>query len=237
MGERDEWCVSFRAVGPNAADGDSLSSPWSSPRCEERRSDGQTVPEYLPWPAVSAASEGRQLRAGLQQFETTGFLYVDIARISLVGANALLRNCLAPDPFKSDWFLDTRCSLEGKLAADAILDPRVRFIAYRQSRQADGTLSDWIQVSPLIEFAHWDRVTPGSGEPKWVGYYLRDPYIKLRLSNPGSPQSKIFTFVDQYPYVIDNTSYRYQLVYFNNEHKIVSWRQSGWVGADSGAGP
>jgi len=227
VGDRDEWCVSFLAVGPNAEGSEALSSDWSAPRCVHRRSDGVDVPEYLPWPAVSDAPEGRPLQAGAMGIPgIIGLIYVDVARVKPVDASTLLRNCLFGS--QPSFFLDTKCAEEGKLASDAMLAPVLDFVVYRQHREEGGDGSDWVQVSPLIEFAHWDGYEPTPEEPKFLGRYLRDPYIHLRRNDLEDDQIRAWAFVDRYPYRVD-LEYRYQLVYFSADHRIVQTRTSDWV--------
>ncbi len=44
------------------------------------------------------------------------------------------------------------------------------FLAYRQSRDASGVAGDWVQVSPLIEFAHFDTVSAIGPDFEELGY-------------------------------------------------------------------
>ena len=130
------------------------------------------------------------------------------------------------------------CGEAGRLQAQATLEPAVGFLVYRQLRRPDGTLGDWQQVSPLIEFAHWDRIDKKTLEESKidVSTRLNDPYIKI-LPVAGEIDTWRFLFVDRYPLVNylwaqalgEGRDYRYQLVYFDDRHSPVAWRQSGWV--------
>jgi len=227
LGERDEWCISLLAVGPNAVATDAKTSDWSAPRCVYRRSDDEDVPKYLPWPAVVDAAQGDPLRAGVQRFGPIGLLYVDVLPIGSVDRDTLQLRCLF-NPQKSIFFMDAKCAEEGKLLSDALLESALHFVVYRQSRREWEAESDWVQVSPLLEFAHWDDYEPEDGEPKFIGRYLRDPYIKMRRDSLSEPSPQVFAFVDRYPYGMGR-SYRYQIVYFSEDHRIVRTRQSDWV--------
>jgi hypothetical protein len=224
VGARDEWCVSFLAIGPSVDGSPSLFSDWSAPRCANRRSDSSSIPEYLPWPMLEDAPEGRELRAGVQGIPgLVGYLRVDIEPVKPVDASTLLRNCIF-NPQESVFFLE-----EGKLAADAMLEDALGFVAYRQRRAPGGVGGDWVQVSPLIEFAHWDPYDPAPEEQKFLARYLRDPYVFLRRNDFNDDRIRAWTFVDRYPYSLTD-EYRYQFVYFDRDHAVVETRMSDWIG-------
>ena len=227
IGARDEWCISFRAIGPNPVDGQSLESDWSPERCEERRDDGTALPSYLPWPDVAAAPQGPGLRLGV--LPPDNVIYVDVAFIPQADVQTLLRNCFFPVPPDLDnlpAFPRILCKNPGKVIADAIMSQALDFIVYRQSRRADGTTGDWIQVSPLIEFAHWDG--PVYDSKRGFTRELNDPYLQFRPFTPGDNDLQTVAFVDRYPYILD-TEYRYQFIYFSNDHRIESWRATDWI--------
>jgi len=117
------------------------------------------------------------------------------------------------------------CNNAGKLSAESVVAGVTPFLVYRQSRSPDGVTSDWIQVSPLIEFAHWDSipVVPDKGFDR----QLNDPYIKL-LTNSNLNSGWRFVFRDNYTY-LGNWEYRYQFVYFDDDHRITRWRRSNWI--------
>jgi hypothetical protein len=129
------------------------------------------------------------------------------------------------------------CTTAGRLRVDAALAPASGFLVYRQSRGTDGTLGDWLQVSPLIEFAHWDRVEPDEKFP--ANARLNDPYLKL-VPAPGQPNTWRILFFDRFPQMSglgvvfgESRDYRYQLVYFDERQRPVAWRQSAWLGSSA----
>ena len=82
-----------------------------------------------------------------------------------------------------------------------------------------------MQVSPLIEFAHWDGP---NDDPKGIVREMRDPYIKLKTTTLADTTPEGFVYVDRYPYAT-NTDYRYRLVYFSNDHRPIQYRETDWT--------
>jgi hypothetical protein len=124
------------------------------------------------------------------------------------------------------------CNISGLVRAQAGFAQTAGFLVYRQSRAAVGGESDWQQVSPLIEFAHWDALDVNPLDKAAPTARLNDPYIKI-LRADGEPDTWRLMFFDRYPQVLplfgDSAEYRYQLVYFDERHRPVAWRRSEWI--------
>lgn len=223
VGTADEFCVRYRALAPNTGVSNSRSSDWSPPQCVTRRTGGADIPTYLPWPIVPAATEGTALTIGLQGVnpgdEGSGLLYIDLGRIDAgnVGGGRGA-NCQA---VPREYFYGALCTQVGRqrIQAKAVGEP---FLVYRQRRDASGTAGNWIQVSPLIDYSHFDSVPP---DTFGRAFDLNDPHIGTRLIPQGSDWR--LAFVDRYPYAVGE--YRYQVVYFDGSHRIIRWRQSDWI--------
>jgi hypothetical protein len=130
------------------------------------------------------------------------------------------------------------CTTAGRLRVEAAMASAMGFLVYRQARGADGMPGDWLQVSPLIDFAHWEAVEPDEKFP--ANARLNDPYLKL-VPVPGDPNTWRILFFDRYPQMSglgaifgETRNYRYQLVYFDERQRPVAWRQSAWLAVGPG---
>lgn len=241
--EQDQWCLSLKAVAPNAIGRDSATSAWSSPRCATRSRAALAPPEYLPWPSLPPAPQGEPLAVhlGAELIDPTRLNTADMMHLyfDLADVTGLADYCgyegLEPDETSAwDIFVQLTCRLPGMVKSQAAVMPQLNMLVYRQRRNLAGELQDWIQVSPLIEYAHWDHTVLRLAQldnPIRVAV-LNDPYIKAyKLGTTGD--SVRFVFTDRYPY-IGGQDYRYQVVYFTGDHRIAHWRQSDWITADVG---
>lgn len=128
------------------------------------------------------------------------------------------------------------CIGSGRRQVEATLASAAGFIVYRQARRADGTVDDWQQVSPLIEFAHWDRDVVEINDRPLEIFRLNDPFLKIVPVNRQADAWRILYF-DRYPQMNglaaifsgERRDYRYQLVYFDDLQRPVSWRPSDWI--------
>jgi hypothetical protein len=228
-GSSDEFCVRYKSLAPNTGVSNSRSSGWSPPQCVARRSSGAEIPTYLPWPIVPAATEGTVLAVGLQGLnpgdEGSGLLYIDLGRIDVgtVGGGRG-SNCL---PVQREYFYGALCTQIGRqrIQSKALSEP---FLVYRQRRDASGVAGNWVQVSPLIDYSHFDSVAPDTFGRELD---LNDPHIGTRLI-PAESDWRL-AFVDRYPY--RQGEYRYQVVYFDGSHRIIRWRQSDWISTAGGS--
>lgn len=234
-GAEEEWCIRLRAVSPATVDSDSQASSWSAPRCVTRSGSPVAPPEYLPWPSQSAVPQGSDLNARLGiEFMLTDRTGPEIFNIlvDLTEVEGLETSCYIQDynPTEETYkqFPEFQCTPTGKGRAKAAIDPHLNFVAYRQGRAPDGTLEDWIQVSPLIDFVHWDSIPIDDKLQKST--QLNDPYIKL-YDRLGQFDRWGAAFIDRYPY-IGGHEYRYQFLYFTEDHRLGRWRQSNWLVAD-----
>jgi hypothetical protein len=225
----DEFCVRFQALAPHTASNEAPRSGWSAPRCVTRRASGSDIPTYLPWPIVDSAVEGAPLQAGIQPLlggsSATGLMYVELAEIQdeklVVTPCAQVPGTVAPGAL---FFYSLICNRPGMLGAQAAVNAAVPLLMYRQGRDASGNAGDWIQVSPLIEFAHFDSV---AADAEGRDRLLNDPYVFLKTSTDAGGVRHRFVFLDRYPY--RNGDYRYQAVYFDDDQRITRWRRSEWI--------
>jgi hypothetical protein len=233
--DSDEWCVSFRAIAIHAEGSQSRTSAWSTPHCITR-SNNTSTDSFLPWPSVSGAASGRALKAQLHEFvvdpntqQLQQLLAIDIAPLSASQLDLLDNHCTLSQQDLQQHFQIVECSPLGKTIALSQLAEVNNFLVYRQSRR-NGIVSDeWIQVSPLIDYIHWDvNVRPNPKTPTFTRI-LNDPYIKLRQTGGGATS---FSFIDQYPY-FTGVDYRYQIIYFAPDQRIVNRRQSDWVSVEA----
>jgi len=245
---KDRFCLRLKAVARRVGKDPALTSPWSKQRCYTRLAGGEEdLPVYMPWPTVKAPVQGEILQGGLL---TTFRKVPQFLAMRFVKAGGLLNGCerilpgqipgnTAPpvEPVEeSKQFDNLECTNGGMGAVTAALEPYMNFILYRQSRIMGGTAGNWIQVSPLIEFAHFDKIPTRVSVKgtKFIEWRLNDPFVKF-LPGADTTDELIFIFLDRYPFIsfadLSATQlyeYRYQAVYFDSAHKPVRWRQSDW---------
>ncbi len=236
-GPLDRWCLRLRSVAAAREDGSAELSEWSPRRCYVRRADGVAVPEYLPWPEVPGPVAGPALEATPLNTFVLGLL--PVLAIDLVEISGLTQCVLAQERGLTGFpqAFDVDCTDVGRAQAEVALAPAVGFLAYRQRRSGDGSLGDWVQVAPLIEFAHWDPLSlPTSPFKRALTARLNDPYLELTPLE-GSGSRWAFRFIDRYPYEFllpgTTTAYRYQLIYFDEAHRPVTSRMTDWIEAGS----
>lgn len=243
-GNRDRFCLSMLSIAQEGSDGTALSSDWSTKRCVTRTAFEETPAQYLPWPEVQGPPEDVPL---------TGAYVSDYRNVApflampVIDASGLLQDSLATE---------SECVVEGEAAPveqrqtfDTItcpsvavarfrrqLLPELNFILYRQSRKAGGTPSDWIQVSPLIDYVHFDREVVPLGDRELTLWTLNDPFIKVIPLNRGDTLRVIYQ--DRYPFLANDLvndalyEWRYQAVYFDEDHRPLKWRISEWFRDD-----
>lgn len=148
---------------------------------------------------------------------------------------------MADSPVPPDERLDfdtLNCLSGGRAEFRAELEDKLHFMVYRQSRVDGVTVSDWVQVSPLIDYAHFDREAVPLSASNFMLHTLNDPYVKVAAGGVRNPTTDIVIwFVDRYPMFVDASGaaareWRYQLVYFDKDQRPVAWRGSDWFGAD-----
>lgn len=245
---RDRFCLSMLSLGRDPGNGKSLSSDWSVQRCFTRSPDGEDLPDYMPWPRVQGASfDPRPLQAGL----VSGYRALPpFLAIKLLEEDGLMENCQSLQPGQSNPSTPSTipenqmrdfdlfaCLDPGISKLRSVLIPQLNFLVYRQSRINGGAPSDWIQVSPLIDYAHFDRRVEQISDRDIAVWTLNDPFIRTMLFNPvgiGGGRLSVL-FLDNYPYVVAADllgtqlyEWRYQVVYFDQQHRPVKWRASDW---------
>ena len=250
QGSKDRFCLSLKAIA-RSSDNSSLNSSWGKQRCYERLSGGvEDVPTYLPWPLVKPATKGKALTGApldiilrTQALDIIGMPLINITD-ELAGKCTVLSkigDTSTASEYSSSISEDIVCSDSGRSTIQAGLKPSLNFLLYRQRREEDLQESDWVQVSPLIEFAHFDKMAPE--------LQIKDPLYKWRLNDPFIKFFKMkdkdfyaFMYHDRYPFVkgtllgrkvadVQPYEFRYQAVYFDSKHRPARWRQSDWFKA------
>ncbi len=239
LGNKDRFCLSMMSIGSDDGTGSSLSSNWSSEKCFTRTALGEDIPTYLPWPAVQGAEQGPNLDAALVKDyrSVQPFLAFELAssRDLVSDVAETISDCWIPDSVIPEQdrqdFDDYSCFSGGAAKFRSTLAPDLGFLVYRQSRVNGGKASDWVQVSPLIDYVHFDRQVVQIGDRDVTVWTLNDPYVKTILNGP----SLGVFFIGQYPFLIaadpagaEFYEWRYQTVYFDADHRPVKWRVTDW---------
>ncbi|MDH3265998.1 MAG: hypothetical protein OEM25_03440, partial [Gammaproteobacteria bacterium] len=250
---RDTLCLQIMSVGRDDGTGSAAHSDWSSEKCFTRTAAGEDVPDYLPWPAVHGATEGAPLeaRAVTNYLQFSPFLAISLGETAVFSGSPDLGSSYCwitlpdfPNDVVQDFFPFT-CFDNGHMRFITNLEPELRFLMYRQSRISGGAASDWVQVSPLIDYVHFDRevVDIGLDEGPITVWTLNDPYIKTFWDLVSSGTVEVL-FVDQYPFQMGGSAFpggvaapahewRYQAVYFDAQHRPVQYRVSDWFGGEA----
>ena len=244
---RDRFCLSLMSVGRDNGRGDAANSGWSTERCFTRTESGEDTPQYLPWPTVMGAEEGEPLQAALvsDYYQHMPFLAIELFESAdIVADGSEFSHCWvdAPDvapQYRQD-FYPYRCFDGGLARVRTLLEPELRFVLYRQRRAAGGgAASDWVQVSPMIDYVHFDREVFQLNDRNITVWTLNDPFFRASLDRKNPTLLNVW-FVDQYPFVrgVDaegafQYEWRYQAVYFDRENRPVRWRGSEWFQAGS----
>jgi hypothetical protein len=228
-GSKDRFCVKMLSIGPRVADRQPKVSDYGAERCFLRRGNGEDNPVYLPWPRVEAPEQGKPLDVTLTSGyrSLSPFLTFELGTVS----DFLLQCKLIP--LTTDFSL-FNCNQAGRSKVATLVQPELNVIVYRQSRTPEGVESSWVQVSPFLDKVHWDYFPPDikegfQGVVDPFVFRLNDPYFKVMDI---SSRAVRLVYLDRYPNNMDSGySYRYQTVYFDRNHKPISWRQSDWVTA------
>lgn len=252
---KDRFCLQLKAIARDTGDA-SLNSPWSKQRCYTRRADGEDTVEYLPWPTVKPAAEGEALQAIGGVLFSNNEIGFDIAGLpedepDFIGVNlAFLIGQLGDKCYFQEIYSriekdnlpdELFCNDAGRAAVQSALKPQLNYLLYRQKKK--GNLEgNWIQVSPLIEFAHFEKLPPNYKiKEKSYHWRLKDPFIKFLKVRGRDAYG--FLHHDRYPFLTgkflgktltDHEPYdfRYQAVYFDKNHRPIRWRQSNWFKVD-----
>ena len=245
-GTRDRFCLSMMALGRDDGTGNAPNSEWGNERCFTRTATGEDLPVYLPWPDVPRAEQGAALDAAL---DTETLQFIPLLRIELGASADLLQDgsqigdcwiqAPEPPPAFRQVFYPYRCFNDGLVRFQSFVEPELRFMLYRQQRVGGGPASDWVQVSPMIDYVHFDRqeVDLGLDSGPVTVWTLNDPFIKAVVPDDKDPTVLRVWFVDQYPFQLagdlaltQRFEWRYQAVYFDAQHRPVRWRMSDWFG-------
>jgi hypothetical protein len=233
----DQWCVRSRIHGGNENVGTPNLSSWSKQRCETRASSLATVPKWLSWPGLKRANQAEALV--VTRNRDFGFLPFNSPisqglHIPIMTAESSCR--LSPNSVtlfgdvtqtpigQGAALINLDCGPTDRTSLIGLYSPLFNFIVFRQHR-VEGKISDFKQVSPLIDYAHWLQTVDAKNSQRFV---LKDPYIWASSSDMNTQAEISLNYVDRSPLLLGR-EYRYQLVYFNAKHELISWRETPWI--------
>lgn len=233
---REQWCVRLRTYGVGTTVGEAPRSGWSAPLCSERLSPAAPLTQWLPWPQIPAVPQGEPLAAmDFSAVRTRQISPVSGALAIHLGVLAYTPDCSVQDTHvgvgnmtgEGDAYVASLQCFEGSWhAMQAAMQSRTGFIVYRQARAPDGQLSDVVQVSPRIDYVHWDDLGVFS---KGRLFVLNDPYLWV-YARDDAYQEVDLVFLDRNP-PSPGHAYRYQVVYFDTHQRPLRWRATDWINA------
>lgn len=228
---QEEWCIRGRSVGfnPEGSELDYMSA-WSSEKCSVRIPLGDVLPEYLPWPEISAPPMLGEL--DLRYVKSDGVPVILMsAPVNILGCVNLkefitcegVGTSIDCDNFTIPDYEVTDCGFCSNRTQGIGLSVHRNFVVYRQSREKNGDPGNFIQVTPLIEnpFCYTNGNLDRFEDPffKVAQFYGDDPWLGMRV-----------IYNDRYPH-IGGQELRYQFVYFDEKGEILGYRTSNWVQA------
>ena len=222
-GPDEQWCMRLRTVARQVQNQDAAQSAWTPPLCVTRA--GVTAPPvYLPWPRVPEAPEGEPLTVefGLDGAAT---LLALAPRIPLGSFTGLGKACDVAVFSPQQIYPRLECDRAGEGIVRAATETLPNFVVYRQARLPDGTVGDRVQVSPRIDAQHWDRIDNPT-DPRFTRR-LTDPYLRVRAIDQTNDRYGL-VYVDQRPIILGH-AYRYQLVFFTDDNRLLEWRETPWL--------
>ena len=253
--DEEEWCVRMRSFGPSAIVGEPRYSNWSASLCDTRLANpADPPPQWLPWPTVSEPEQGPTLTVrdgqsvyvirgagGGSQVPVANGLYIPLGEFTLNNEYDCLQFVYTYDvvnyededlvvPQRMDYLADVLCRPSAYAQYNGVLSEHRDFMVYRQARSPGGEVSDFVQVSPMIDYVHWlTGYFPPTAMDNFGGHWvhwLRDPYI-WTIASEHRPERLRVAFYDRAG-LKSGYDYRYQFVYFDSEKRIRSWRSSDW---------
>ena len=235
IGSNDEWCVRLQSVGVTAPGQQPLVSAWSARKCQIRRAAGYPNPDYLTWPQQSAieidqttlvARNAQSLVSGAGTLDQL-FLLVDLASVAEEITGCKMDDSASDTyPENRPVFATVQCDQFNQSGYNEVNVKYASYLPMMVYRQAvvDGQTGPWVQVSPLLETVHWDRVQSDKDDE----FRLNDPYFGMyRIEGNNGWR---LAFIDRYPH-INGYQYRYQFVVFTNNHTVEKSFFSGLVTA------
>ncbi|GGX46358.1 hypothetical protein [Saccharospirillum salsuginis] len=242
----EEWCVRLRTFAPSTQVGQPHYSDWSAALCDTRATEDNEPPQWLPWPGLADVPQGPDLSlldgrdiqtASPQVVLSTGlaiplgdFSYSDLNGCSrpvyLRGVYGDSDDTDTSKPTKGRYLTDLICRPSGLAQFKSALADDLAFMVFRQTRTPEGQVSDYIQVSPLIDYVHWvvEQNEKGTG---YLGHRLRDPYI-FAIADADQFAHVDIAYYDRAGLVPDH-DYRYQLIYFDDDLRMREWRSTDWM--------
>ena len=243
-GANDQWCARARIHGANENVGSPKLSVWSKQRCELRASSAATLPKWLSWPGLKPAN--REVDLMVKTNSDFGFspnsspvrtglhipLYTAQNGCRLRPYSITLFGDVEQAPIsQGSALVNLDCSAVERSTLVGAYSTQLNFIVFRQNRK-NNQISNFKQVSPLIDYAHWVQTFD---EKNALRFVLKDPYIWASTSDMDEREEISFSYVDRSPLLIGR-EYRYQFVYFDAKHELVSWRETPWITFDGNSG-
>ncbi len=237
QGASDQWCARARIHGASERVDTGRVSAWSKERCDLRASSAQTIPQWLSWPGLQTAKRDDDLVA--QSNTSLGAVaessplsegihiqLLDLENTCITRPNSVtfLGEVEQAPISQGPALVDINCSESSRNFKLAAYQSALNFMVFRQSR-LNGQITDFKQVSPLIDYAHWASFVDLKNDER---FRLRDPYIWASAADMGNTNEITLNYMDRVP-LLEGREYRYQFVYFDAKHALVSWRQSNWV--------
>ncbi len=239
----EEWCVRARSVAKtsSATNSDGLSD-WSSWLCQPRLPEAGELPSYIPWPHINTAANLGELQALYLNTDQEPVILLANEDLSFRFAANLcsVQNINKCGVDGKDLCLPA-ISVETTQTADcATLCSSVKssiiggsnFVVYRQRASNVNQVNSYkafIQVSPLINHVSCNATYKGSKGGGTTVSELADPYIALAdFSGDPAWDGTRPVYRDHHP-LISGNSYRYQLVYFDENHEITGYRWTDWI--------
>lgn len=247
--EDEEWCLRLRTFAPSSQVGDPHYSNWSAPLCTTRTDTPTAPPEWLPWPQLAEIPEGEPLpveasaevHAASTQIPVSNGLYIPLgdmfystgecdAEVYTRGVVGTIDEEDLIPPDTGLYLAQLNCTTSGYARAQSIAGSHLDMMVFRQARAPDGQTSDHVQVSPLMDYVHWEAIfdLKGSGV---IGHRLHDPFI-WALGDALSNRVELAYF--DRAGLLPGYDYRYQVIYFDEEKRLRQWRSTDWTTFESG---
>lgn len=238
VGANDQWCVKARVLGPSSGVESPYQSDWSKASCTNRSSSENAAPKWLPWPGTNTADQGEDLSVRLNRdwgflpasSVLSGGVHIPLLRgietdCSITPSTVTFFGDVGQDEVTDGAMLaNVICIADQRNRLNSSYISQLNFMVFRQSR-FQGVESDWVQVSPLIDYVHWaDNGVSKDG----LSYRLKDPYIWVSQPDVSEPEIIDLNFVDRVS-LAAGREYRYQVVYFDYDHALDYWRGTPWI--------
>lgn len=245
--EDEEWCMRLRTFAPSSQVGEPHYSNWSAPLCTARTETPTAPPEWLPWPQLAEIPEGEPLTVQQSadvetvssQIPVSNGLYIPLGELFYntgdCDTNAYTRGVIgsvdATPPENGLYLAQLNCTTSGYGKAQSLAGAHLDMMVFRQARSPQGNTSEYVQVSPLMDYVHWEPVYDLK-ETGVIAQRLHDPFI-WAIADADYFNRIELVFFDRAG-LLESYDYRYQVVYFDDEKRLRQWRATEWTPFESG---